>query len=338
MDKKEEKSGKKKLSKIQLRTIIVASIAFAVALSLIITNVFIPVKYLSSYIVIRNKGADAGVMRVRFVDVGYGDCTVIELPDGKNMLIDGGNGSASNQSRILKYLNSCDIDVIDYLVCTSVSAEHCGGLSEIMKFKTVKTVFMPYCLNSYITDAFRKFTLSANKSGDELKISEYGEFVVNAEHGYSFKILSPSVHSNPMGEYEQLIQNPTSQYAIDNSSAVVWLEYAETSFLFAGDVRDSVLEGICNSYDLLLDEYPAELENCNILKVPNHGNEFSSCSRLYELLKPELAVISVGENGDGCPSQTVLSNAAKYVGDNLYRTDVHGTVTIQVTSDGYKVV
>ena len=73
---------KRKLSKGRIRAIIVAAISIAVALALIITNFFVPVKYLGSYMVVRNKGAAEGVMRVRFVDVGFGDCTIIELPDG----------------------------------------------------------------------------------------------------------------------------------------------------------------------------------------------------------------------------------------------------------------
>ena len=144
---------KKKLTKLQLRTVIVSAVSAAVAIALIITNFFVPVKYLSSYMVIRNKGAKEGVMRVRFVDVGYGDCTIIELPDGKNMLIDAGNGRGPNQSRILSYLNKCNINTIDYLVCTSVNSEHCGGLAEIMRLKTVKTVYQPFCSHNSITDA-----------------------------------------------------------------------------------------------------------------------------------------------------------------------------------------
>lgn len=334
---------KRKISKGKLRAIIIAAVTAVIVIALIVTNLFVPVKYLSSYFVIRNKGAKEGTMRVRFVDVGYGDCTIVELPDGKNMLIDAGDGSSSNQKRILKFLNKCDIDVIDYLVCTSVNAEHCGGLTEIMEYKKVKRIFMPYCKNVYVTDEYKNFVLSASVSKCDLVESHYGTGEVNDESGYFFTFLSPSVHTNPDSEYSDLNGNPTVAQK-NNASAVLWLEYAGTSFLFTSDVTDSVLTKICNSYSIeeryaYNGGHTVQLENCNVLKVANHGNKNSAYTPFYELIKPEVAVISVGKNGQGCPSQEAMSNAINYTGEEkLYRTDIHGTVTIEVTKDGYAVV
>ncbi|MDE5722299.1 MAG: MBL fold metallo-hydrolase [Clostridia bacterium] len=335
---------KRKISKGKLRAIIIAAVTAVIVISLVVTNLFVPVKYLSSYFVIRNKGAKEGIMRVRFVDVGYGDCTIIELPDGKNMLIDAGDGSSANQKRILKFLNKCDIDVIDYLVCTSVNAEHCGGLTEIMEYKKVKRIFMPYCKNVYVTDEYKNFVLSASVGKCDLVESQYGIGEVNDESGYFFTFLSPSVHTNPDSEYSGLVGNPTVTQK-NNASAVLWLEYAGTSFLFTSDVTDSVLMKICDGYSVDKDRYAyngghvVSLESCNVLKVPNHGNKSSAYTHFYELTKPEAAVISVGKNGQDCPSQEALSNAINYTGEeNLYRTDIHGTVTFEVTQDGYAVV
>ena len=335
---------KKKLSKGKIRAIIVAAVSCAVALALIITNFFVPVKYLASYFVRHNKGAAEGVMRVRFVDVGYGDCTIVELPDGKNMLIDCGSGSSANQKRILKFLNKCDINTIDYLICTSVNSEHCGGFAEIIQYKKVKTIYMPYCLNVYVTDAYRDFVYSANSSGAQKKIIEYGAGVTNEEYDYFFLFLSPSVHTNTEGEYANLNANPSDESARNAASAVMWLQYGKTSFLFTSDATSKVQESICDSYPLedggyyKIGKYSVKLEACNIVKVANHGNATSACVQLYETTKPEAAVISVGKNGNGCPSLEAMSDAINFVGDKLYRTDEHGTVTFEVTKDEYSLV
>ena len=324
----------KKLSKAKLWSIISAGIVVLVAFAIIITNFFIPVKYLASYCVAGNR-VPVNTMRVSFVDVGYGDCVIIELPDGKNMLIDAGDGSFSNTSKVLKELNKRKIDVIDYLVCSSVNNEHCGGLAEIIRYKSIKTVYMPYCKNKYITDGFCSFFEQCEKSGAEIKFSEYKAGVTEAS--YFFTFLSPSVINFDGGEYAQLNKNP-SKSTRNNSSAVIWLEYSDTAFLFAGDVETRVLESVALSYGIAAGDYPVKLDRCKIVQVAGHGDEKSACAAFYDLISPEAAVISVGKNGNGCPSVKVMSDVINSVGENLYRTDERGTVTVEVTSSGYRFI
>ena len=329
------KKKAKKLSKAKLSAIISAAIVAVIALSLIITNIFIPVKYLASYFVIR-RHAKEGTMRVTFVDVDFGDCIIVELPDGKNMLIDAGNGRYSHNSKVIRELNKRDIDTIDYLICSSVNGEHCGGLSEVLKYKTVKTVYMPYCKNKFITDEFRSFYDQANKSGAEILYSAYS-LGVSADE-YFFTFLSPSAIELEDGEYANLNKNP-SKTTRNNSSAVLWLEYADTAFAFTSDVEKRVLDFIVSSYEITKEsgDYPVELEKCKVVQLAGHGDELSACARFYDLLSPEVAVISVGDNGSGCPSSQALADVLNSVDKNLYRTDELGSIIIEVTASGYTV-
>ena len=323
----------KKLSKAKLWTIITASIAIFISLVLIVTNIFIPVKYIASYCVIGRR-AEAGTMRVTFVDVGYGDCIIVELPDGKNMLIDGGNGRYSNNSKVIKELNRRDIDTIDYLICSSVNSEHCGGLTEVLKYKSVKTFYMPYCTNKYITQEFCNFVNQAQKCGAEQIFNEFKTGIRTNE--YSFIFLSPSVIESENGEYQDLNANP-SKTTRNNSSAVLWLEYGDTALLFISDVQSSVLNSLAISYQVASEDYPVNLEKCKIVQLAGHGNKLSASATFYDLLSPETAIISVGKNGSGCPSIQAISDVKNSVGDNLYRTDELGNIAIEVTSEGYTI-
>lgn len=324
------KKKAKKLSKAKLWSILSSCTVALIAAAVLITNAFIPVKYLACYLV-SGKRAEMGVMCVSFIDVGYGDCIIVELPDGKNMLIDAGNGKYSNNSRVIKELNRRGIETIDYLVCSSVNNEHCSGLSEIIKYKTINTVYMPYCKNKYVTDGFRRFYDGAKSSGAEIIYSQYNAGAKADD--YFFTFLSPSVIGLEGGEYSQLNENPTKS-ARNNSSAVIWLEYGETAFLFTSDVEAAVLNSVAISYGVAGNDYPAVLEKCKIVQVANHGGEASACAAFYDVIRPEAAVISVGENG--AASVKVLSDVINSVGENLYRTDELGTVTVEVTQSGYK--
>jgi competence protein ComEC len=338
---------KKKISKGQLRTVIVGIISIVFVVVILILNSFIPVKYLSSYMVTKN-AAPSGTMRVRYVDVGYGDCIIVELPDGKNMLIDGGTGTDKNRKRVLKFLNKADIDTIDYLVCTSPRGEHCGSLAEVVKYKSVKRVYMPYCTNEYITDEYSEFCLAVQSSGAECVISEYGTGVSNSEYGYFFGFLSPSNHNeqSSSSEYYQLNTNPTTQ-TIAASSAVMWLEYAGTSFLFTSHTTSDVLEKIVSAYNLARSEdkeyltiggNPIRLENCNVVQVAAHASTIGKYLTFYNTLMPDMAVVSTGTNGEDTLSTDVISDVTYLVKNNIYMTNKLGTITIDVTADGYSVV
>lgn len=331
---------KRKLSKGIIFSIVAAALVALAAAALIIANVFIPVKYLAAYLVSRGGGAAQGEMRVHYLNVGYGDSTLIELPDGKTVLIDGGDGRYSHQLTLLKWLNACGIDTVDYLVCTSVAACRAGGLAEILAYKTVNAVYMPYCTNTYITDEYRAFSLAVKESGASVYLNEYGAGFADGEQGYVFVCLSPAAHTLGDGAYALLNSDPSAQNIAD-ASAVFWLEYGGVGFLFTGDGTQTVQEKLADDY-ALLDGFETaygmvDIANCTIAKVAAHGASASVCTSLYAICKPQAAILSVGENAVGCPSAQALSDAQAYVGEQLYRTDVDGTVTVTVSGGQWRI-
>ncbi len=330
----------KKLAKRHIITIVSAAAVFVIAAAIVITNLFIPVKYLSAYFISKKDALPSGEMRVTFIDVGYGDSTLIELPDGKTALIDGGNGRRSNELKVLKVLNSKNIDKLDYLVCTSVSAERCGGLVDILKYKKIGKIFMPDCKITGINESYAAFALQARKAkegGVEVEICRYGEIAFSQEYLLCF--LSPSGELQG-GEYDKLNSNPTSEN-INNACASVWLEYGGVAFFLAGDMTAKHADKLYNNYIdsgcFEIGGKKIKLENCNIIKTGNHGDKSCVSTRLYGLLKPLTAIISVGENARGNPSAEALAEAQKYAGKSIYSTRECGTVTISVSGGKYTV-
>ena len=66
-------------------------------------------------------------MTAYFISVGQGDSEYIELPNGKNVLIDGGPNSAG----VSAFLKSKNVSTIDYLVLTHPHADHFSGLAYV---------------------------------------------------------------------------------------------------------------------------------------------------------------------------------------------------------------
>ena len=328
--------NKLKLTKKALAAVISVAVAAAVITALLIVNIFYPLKYLSAYFVRRTR-PQQGQLVLRMLDVGQADCALATLPDGKVMLIDGGGGSYTSTLSVIRALNSIDCDFIDYVVCTSVKAEHCGGLAEIIGMFGAGTIFYPYCVNKHITSAFSDFVSAAEGSGAQLVISEYG---AGAESGdFYFTFLAPDVHTASGGAYDELNSSPSDQ-SIDASSAVLWMEYAGAGIFYAGDSPTSSLEKIADDYALLCgteyfcyNGHYIDFSRCALYKAAGHGGEGYHSSRLMSALSPKVSLVSVGENNsEGCPSLAAMSDM--YACGEVYATMFRGTVTATVTSEG----
>ncbi|MGN0804228.1 MAG: ComEC/Rec2 family competence protein [Candidatus Coproplasma sp.] len=330
------KSG---LSKGVLSAIIITVISFVALTVLIVVNLFVPIKYLSTY-ALSYEIREEGTGRITYIDVGTGECILCELPDGKVLLIDGGDGSYANQKRILTTLNSRKIESIDYLICSSVKEEHCGGLAEIVKYKKVTRAYIPYSTNTRITESYYSFICALEESGAEVKIANVGEGV-NGEN-YFFTFLSPSTYLSQSSEYADM--NALSNKAnIDNASAVVWLECDGISFAFTSDVREDVFKKIVDSYEMckaLGQKYcpqgdkRVELEECDFVTVSGHGNDKNTYAPWYDITLPEIALLGIGENSSQSLSTESLFNIDG-VGAELYITMDSGNITVTVKDGKY---
>lgn len=340
MNKSEKPGKKRKVS------IIVTVIAAVFALAIVITNFFIPVKYLTAYLAARNDKNPEGNFRITFIDVGYGDCTLIEFPDGKCALIDAGDGTIGHETNVLKALNRRCIDKINYLVCSSVRKERIGGLTDVLNYKSVDKVFVPYCTQTQVNDACKQFynKLNVMNSGitnmeDRTKAAylEYGAGVF--EEDYLFCVLSPSAHDLPGGDYEKLNKDPTDEN-VWNASAVIYVEYKGLGILLCGDLTSERQRQLLKEHpegDFQIADKYISIKNTQIIKAAHNGYKGAECAELYDFIQPLATVISVGENGMDSPSAGAVANAQAYAGDKLYRTDLNGNITITVKNGTFEV-
>lgn len=105
----------------------------------------------------------------------------------------------------------------------------------------------------------------------------------------------------------------------NESSLVLYTELNSYSFLFMGDSTTKEESAIMNEY---------VLPKIDVFKVGHHGSKTSTSEKLIEQIRPQYAVISVGENNRyGHPTKEVLDRLKESV---LYRTDWDGSITFRV--------
>ena len=247
-------------------------------------------------------------LRLDFIDVGQGDCTLIETPDSKFILIDAGTNAASYKIR--DYLNDRGVTEIEYCVFTHPHEDHIGSASLVVENFTVKNVLMMSKAATSSTYERLIDALLESKSKNGTVITEPKPKDVYDVGEVSMEILAADAQSSDA----------------NNSSIVIRLTYGDCSFMFTGDAEKQVEKKILSE--------GADI-SCVLLKCGHHGSSTSSSKEFIDAVYPAVAVVSCGlDNSYGHPHTEVLSRLND-IGAAVYRTDEMGDIIFEC--DGKKL-
>jgi competence protein ComEC len=236
-------------------------------------------------------------------DVGQGDAFVIQS-QGRTAVIDVG----SDDDLINRCLAELNVSRIDLLVLSHFDFDHVGGIRGAIDNRSVLTAI----ISGFPDDR------PATKEALDL-LAKRKARLITAE---------PTI-SGKLGEFAWRILAPSEQAneAKDSNDASVVMIFSNPDYelLLLGDLGEAGQQRIEHSATGILSHSDKPL----ILKVSHHGSNDQSAS-LHESLRPELAVISVGEqNGYGHPGKELLDLLARS-GSQVLRTDQHGSLAISV--------
>ena len=123
---------KENIKSFIIRISVFISICIILLCSLFFSNFF--EKYINHLYFNFNNDISSSQCKVHFINVGQGDCTFVQLPDGKNLMIDTGpENSLDNVERYLNVLGIKHKDKIDYLILTHTDSDHIGNACKIIK-------------------------------------------------------------------------------------------------------------------------------------------------------------------------------------------------------------
>lgn len=246
-------------------------------------------------------------MKVTFLDVGQGDCTIVQT-EGHNMLIDAGNNDQGES--VVAYLLKNGIDTLDYLILTHPDADHIGGADDVLENIDVQMVLMPDVANDTITyleviDDIKEFNI-------QIVYPRVGEIFTLGDA--EFTVLCPD---------EELVD----QSDLNSSSVGIKLNHGINSFVMCGDAEEQ-------SEETMAKHFGSELE-CDVLKCGHHGSSTATSDEFLKATDPTWAVISCGvDNQYGHPHWETIE---KLENDDvqIYRTDQMGTII--AISDGENI-
>ena len=253
----------------------------------------------------------------RFISVGQGDTTLIITPEKNAILIDAGP-EGTGRELILPIIEELGVDLI-LIVASHYDLDHIGGIPEILKGsdgiieteddivpaygildrgKTFE-IEQPHLLNYFILAGEMRFSLEPGS-------------IINID-GLDLTVLAENGEFSD-GSYIEL--DPENENA---HSISLLITYGNIKYLTSGDLPGPNFENQYEPYDL--ESYIAGIVgDIDILHVSHHGSHNSTAPEFLEVVKPEVAVISVGANTYGHPHEVVLENL-RNTGSKIYLTE-----------------
>ncbi|MGI1657648.1 MAG: ComEC/Rec2 family competence protein [Desulfitobacterium sp.] len=277
------------------------------------------------------------VLQVTFIDVGQGDCILIETSQGTRVMVDTGPRTDhfdAGEKIIIPYLLQQGIKSLDALILTHPHSDHVGGAGAVLETIPVGWVGIP-------EDGKDWLSLDSVEGGGSGK-SQWDGW---GEGGLDWNLVrileTMTIERLTRGDALVLDSDSTIKVLApgtilsgtesdeNNNSLVLRLENkAGQSVLLTGDMEEELMEELYRS---------GQVYDADLFKVPHHGSRYSMMTDLLDKITPQAVIIPVGRNSFGHPSPEVLGYwEERHV--PIFRTDEHGTVQVKLDGRSMELV
>lgn len=244
--------------------------------------------------------------QVSFVNVRQGDSAVMIAPFAKKVVLIDVGGRLNFSARklpsiasqtLIPYLKSQGVKKIDAIYISHADADHMGDLLEVTQHFIVKKIYIQKgagqqeIVRSTLNQLDKKIAIAPVKLKQQEIFSRHNKLTV---------------------------LGPAQGDGTNNDSVQILGKFADTTFLFTGDIEETGEKAFVERFPLL---------SVGILKVAHHGSKTSTTPDLLEIIKPQVAIISCGLNNSyGHPAPVVLERL-EATRAKIFRTDLEGTIT-----------
>lgn len=241
----------------------------------------------------------AGQLTISALDVGQGQ-SVLFVSDGATALVDCGGSSATDSGTLAAdSIQALGDSTLDLLILTHCHDDHAGGVPTLFERVEIGTLILPM---TDLEEPLREEILT-----------------LAWEHGTQVILLEEEL-SLTFGHATMTLYPPLGSGDANEEGLTALCTVGDFDTLITGDMEDVIEQRLIKYYPL---------PDIELLMVGHHGSKYSTCTELLEATTPEYAIISVGNNSYGHPTDEVLirltdANCA------IYRTDLMGTVTFTV--------
>lgn len=252
---------------------------------------------------------------ISFLDVGHGNCTVVESSNGEIILIDGG-GTGSEKFNVGEmiigpYLWEKRAKKVKHIIVSHSDSDHYNGIRFILRHFSPDTLWVNS--NGKNEKEFQDMLHEAKRLKVKIRIPEAGETIFSNN---TLRIENiAALHLNKRTAKD------------NNKSLVIKVSYGESAILLTGDIEKNAEQELVRHGTNL---------QADILLAPHHGSSTSSSSSFLKTVSPDYIVISAGKfRKNRFPAPEVLDRYEKI--GTVFNTATSGTVTFKLNDDQLNV-
>ena len=236
------------------------------------------------------------------LDVGQGQSICISS-GGYTALIDCGSSSGEDAGEIAeRYIRGMGRDAVDIIVLTHFHEDHANGVTYLLSCLDVGAIIAP---EPEEEDGELEDEILALASQRDVDIIYVDEDVTVS-----------------LGDTRVTLYAPLGSQSENERGIMAVITDLQFDTLITGDV-DSSIERMLLRH--------TELPDIECLIVGHHGSKYSTSQELLDAAQPETAIISVGDNSYGHPTQETLERLEEN-GVEVFRTDLNGNITVNSRS------
>jgi competence protein ComEC len=245
-------------------------------------------------------------LRVTFLAVGHGGCTVIETPGGRCLLYDAGAlaGPDVTRRQVAPFLWSRGIRRIDELFVSHADLDHFNGLPQLFDRFAIGQITLTPSFADKRAPGVAFALAEIERHGIPVRVVRAGDRLTADE--VELEVLHPPSFG-PDG-----LENVRSM--------VLLIRHRGHSILLTGDLEKEGLEQV-----LALPRRPID-----VLMSPHHGSRVANTPRLLEWARPKLAIASQGPPRYPAREPDVYEQAKV----PQWRTVEHGAITLHSHATG----
>lgn len=235
------------------------------------------------------------------LDVGQGQ-SICVLSGRAAVMVDCGGGAKLTDAGETAgaYLLNRGHTTLDALVLTHLHADHANGVEKLMELVRVRYLILPAAPN------------------DDDKLHE-PILAAASRHGTEVVYLAEDMNLEADG-IRVALYAPGETGDTNERCLMCRVSLGEFDMMITGDAPKKAEDELVMTHDV---------RGVEVYVVGHHGSKYSSGDALLSALGADTAVISVGYNNYGHPTEETLERLAAY-GYNVYRTDIDGRVELRV--------